>query len=115
MSSRKRLQAGEIELILNSESDAYYEEEETLVQPFLAAASPQQQQPSSNWGPPSGTNKCGHIFIRHPHGKNNRGVPHINSEYWKYSCCSLQDCRWWRQSLLPAILGCSGRQTLVTS
>jgi hypothetical protein len=56
MSSRKRLRAGEIELLLNSESDAYTEEEETFLSPFLAATSPQHQQPSSNWGQPSGTN-----------------------------------------------------------
>jgi hypothetical protein len=79
MSSRKRLQAGEIELIVNSESDAYSEEEETLLLPFLAVALPQEQQPSSKWGLPSGTSKCVHTFIKYPHGKNISQVPYIIS------------------------------------
>jgi hypothetical protein len=78
MTSKKRLQAGESELIVNSESDAYSEEEETFLPPFLAAASPQEQQPSK-WRPPSGTSKCVHTFVRYPQGKNNSEVPCIIS------------------------------------
>jgi hypothetical protein len=54
MFSSKNLQTGEIELILDSKSDAYSEEEEeeheTPLLPSTTANLPQQQQPLLNWG-----------------------------------------------------------------
>jgi hypothetical protein len=117
MSSRKNLQTSEIELILDSESDAYSEEEEhgTPLLPSTTATLPRQQQPLLNWGLLSQPIR---VFMHLQGILEKRTTIDSGSSplevFVLFSCRSYPTTDGGDEKLIPPIFGHTGRRTLLT-